>query len=606
MAQFLYPPSSAAIAAGAATEAKQDSQITELQGINTELDGQSTTLTSLDGKILENLIDSNNSTTATLGAGATFTGTGTDVSKYAAVAITIFADQDSAVDGMQFQFSSDNTNWDEVNSYNLDISVSQTRRFQFPVTAQYFRFVYTNGATPQGTFRVQTIVHTTNVLTSIHRINTGLTNDRSVTVTKSVIAGETSAGGGAFVNVKANPSGSLEVNSNQTTHDDLNANANIQVGDIDVSGANPVPISATSLPLPTGAATEATLASIDSKDFATQTTLAALLTELQLKADLTETQPVSATTLPLPTGAATEATLASINGKDFATQTTLASIDAKDFATQTTLAALLVELQGKADLIETQPVSAASLPLPTGAATEATLASIDAKDFATQTTLAALLTELQGKADLTETQPVSAASLPLPTGAATEATLSTLTGKDFATQTTLAALLTELQLKADLTETQPVSAASLPLPTGAATEATLSTLNGKVTAVDTGNVTISAALPTGTNTIGAVDVNTLTPVDFLDSGLVDAAGTNIATTGTTVVASLAADCKELEIVEDIGEFMTIRNGADAILAYLPLGGGRVKVSISSGTAIKLTSETGSAITTGSIAINFLG
>ena len=39
----------------------------------------------------------------------------------------------------------------------------------------------------------------------------------------------------------------------------------------------------------------------------------------------------------------------------------------------TALANLLTELQLKADLIETQPVSAASLPLPTGAATEATL-----------------------------------------------------------------------------------------------------------------------------------------------------------------------------------------------------------------------------------------
>ena len=52
--------------------------------------------------------------------------------------------------------------------------------------------------------------------------------------------------------------------------------------------------------------------------------------------------------------------------------------------------------------------------------------------------------------------------------------------------------------------TQPVSAASLPLPAGASTETTLAALNTKVTAVNTGAVTISAALPTGTNTIGAV------------------------------------------------------------------------------------------------------
>lgn len=45
--------------------------------------------------------------------------------------------------------------------------------------------------------------------------------------------------------------------------------------------------------------------------------------------------------------------------------------------------------------------------------------------------------------------------------------------------------------------------------TGFATEATLSTLNGKVTAVNTGAVTISAALPAGNNNIGDVDVVTL-------------------------------------------------------------------------------------------------
>jgi hypothetical protein len=77
-------------------------------------------------------------------------------------------------------------------------------------------------------------------------------------------------------------------------------------------------------------------------------------------------------------------------------------------------------------------VDVLSTALPSGAATEATLelvrlllASLDGKNFATQTTLAALLTELQAKADLAETQPVSAAALPLPSGAATSANQST-------------------------------------------------------------------------------------------------------------------------------------------------------------------------------------
>jgi len=219
---------------------------------NTAKDGSGTALYPLldtDGHLqvdvvsggASNVVDSNNSTTTPLGAGAVFTGTGTDVTAYNSVTIQLFANQDSDANGMSFQFSPDNVNWDEQNDYNLEISISQTRRFQFPVTAKYFRLVYTNGGSAQTAFRVQTILHTSDVLTSIHRLDTGLTNDRSVTVTKSVIAGETSAGGGAFVNVKVSPSGALKTNVSQGTHDSLNANANIQVGDVDVSGANPVP-----------------------------------------------------------------------------------------------------------------------------------------------------------------------------------------------------------------------------------------------------------------------------------------------------------------------------------------------------------------------------
>lgn len=61
-------------------------------------------------------------------------------------------------------------------------------------------------------------------------------------------------------------------------------------------------------------------------------------------------------------------------------------------ATQATLASVLAELQLKADLTETQPVSAASLPLPTGAATSLgqntgnlSLSSIDSKITAVNT-----------------------------------------------------------------------------------------------------------------------------------------------------------------------------------------------------------------------------
>lgn len=111
-------------------------------------------------------------------------------------------------------------------------------------------------------------------------------------------------------------------------------------------------------------------------------------------------------------------------------------------------ASILAELQLKADLTETQPVSVASLPLPTGASTEATLALIKAKtdnlDVALSTRAVTGLTDAQLRATpvpvsgtfFQATQPISASSLPLPTGASTEATLATrLTESDFDTKT---------------------------------------------------------------------------------------------------------------------------------------------------------------------------
>lgn len=118
----------------------------------------------------------------------------------------------------------------------------------------------------------------------------------------------------------------------------------------------------------------------------------------------------------------------------------------------------------------TQPISASALPLPTGASTSAlqtsgnsSLSSIDGKVPANLTvTSTRLLVDGSGV-----TQPVSAASLPLPTGAATETTLSTLNGKVPSNLTVTATRL----LVDGSGVTQPVSAASLPLPTGAATAA---------------------------------------------------------------------------------------------------------------------------------------
>ena len=164
------------------------------------------------------------------------------------------------------------------------------------------------------------------------------------------------------------------------------------------------------------------------------------------------------------------------------------------------------------------------------------------------------------------------------------------------------------------------------LPTGAATAALQTAGNNLLTTIDADTsslagavsgtemqVDVVASLPAGTNTIGKVDVNAIAPVDFLDAGVFDAStGTNIPSTGSAeLVTNLAAACTEIEVVDDIGEYMSLRaegsgGGGYSVKTYLPLGGGRVKVSLAAGDGIKLFSETGTTINSGKIAINFLG
>ena len=86
-----------------------------------------------------------------------------------------------------------------------------------------------------------------------------------------------------------------------------------------------------------------------------------------------------------------------------------------------------------------------------------------------------------------------------------------------------------------------ITAAALPLPTGAATETTLAALNTKVTAVNTGAVTISAALPAGVNAIGTVAVGS----------------NSLVSTANSTAVNLAAAAVFTGTSEDVSEYSTI-------------------------------------------------
>ncbi len=279
--------------------------------------------------------------------------------------------------------------------------------------------------------------------------------------------------------------------------------------------------------------------------------------------------PVSMASLPIPSGASTEVTLAAVEAK---IGTATEAVPATDTASSglngrlqriaqriTSLIALIPNaLTGSgnfkvsvAEATATQPISASSLPLPTGAATEATLSS------------------LNGKVTAVNTGAVVVSSSALPSGAATESTLSgffssfvsaisallTAIGNPFQTGGTAAATQSgtwtvqpgntanTTAWKVDGSSvTQPVSASALPLPSGAATEATISTLNGKVTAVNTGAVVVSSsALPSGAATAAeqATQTASLSVIDDWDES--DRAKVNLIVGQAGIAAGTGVD-----------------------------------------------------------------
>lgn len=189
--------------------------------------------------------DAGNSSTTPLAGGAVFTGAAIDIKDYSAIHVAAISDVASATNGLSMQFSPDGTNWDHVHAY--DVAASTGVSYAQATELRYFRIVYTNGAAAQTYFRLTTVLKRGTVSPSRYTVSQPVTGTLFADVTKSIIHGETTSGGGSYVAVKVSPSGALTVDS-----------------------------TVTSSVLPNGAATEATLASIAAEDFATQTTLAAL------------------------------------------------------------------------------------------------------------------------------------------------------------------------------------------------------------------------------------------------------------------------------------------------------------------------------------------
>jgi hypothetical protein len=329
-----------------------------------------------------NNVDSNNSSTTPLGISATFTGTATDVSGYGSVSVQVFADQASATDGLSLEWSIDGTNWDVQDQH--DVAANAGAQFILPRAANQFRVVYTNGGTGQTVFRLETILNRWSVSGEIEDLSTALAAEDLALSTRAVIAGETP--GGAYANVQVSTAGNFKIDVEELA----GTTVSVDQGAAD-AGTQRV-ILANDEPLPAGTnnigdvdvastpadATDGGAHGASQTGFRVMGTDGANDQQIQTTAggavvvnDGGSTLSIDAASLPLPTGAATAANQLP-DGHAVTVDNTVgapANVQLSD-GTDTALisAAGALNVDGSA---VTQPISAASLPLPTGAATAA-------------------------------------------------------------------------------------------------------------------------------------------------------------------------------------------------------------------------------------------
>jgi hypothetical protein len=214
-----FPLPTNASTASNQTDGSQKTQIVDGSGnvIGSTSNALNVALTAGSVTLVNGLVSTANSSTTPLAINASFTGTGADITNYSAVEIMVATDRNGV---LNMQFSSDGTNWDHDDAHACTVTtggVVQSFYFQSAPIAKYFRVKYDNGGTAQGVFRLQTVFKVNAGVGDVQDLSTAPVDASNGMITKSVIYGKTTGGGGGYVAVKTNPSGSLAVACSQDT-----------------------------------------------------------------------------------------------------------------------------------------------------------------------------------------------------------------------------------------------------------------------------------------------------------------------------------------------------------------------------------------------------
>ena len=462
----------------------------------------------------------------------------------------------------------------------------------------------TSSAQTDGTQKSQ-IVDAAGDIADVKLLSVNLAGTDKGLVTNSIIHGETTGGGGGYVDVKVTPSGALTVESTLAGLDAAVLGQDTMANSLPVviaSDQSAIPISGTvtttnSANGNTGSGLPSQATFIGGTDGVNLRGIKVSATGVVSVDGSAVTQPISASSLPLPSGAATETTLQSIDSHLFELDSAI-YVDKAGFPIgggRVVVQGYLFDDVADAPVLSENTAAAGRININRAQVGVIEDASTRGR-YATVTASNAL--KIDGSA---VTQPVSLASLPLPTGAATEATLSSLDGKVTACNTGA------------------VVVSSSALPSGAATESTLSGLNTKVPSQ--GQALMAASVPvviasnqTAIPVSGSFSASYLSVVDLLDANILDTSSTNIpgsASSPVQVIATTAAEIKALQLLDTTGAFVGVYvGGVGSEVLKLVMGPGSdqtVEHNIPAGSRVSLKRlDSTTAVSTGIVAINCLG
>lgn len=158
-----------AIPTGAATSALQTSILTQLTDV----------------------VDANNSSTATLGSGATFLGTGTDTLGYGVITVSAAS---NVAGSFVLEWSANNSTWfSDGDTYDVAAG-SALKGNTYGPKLRYYRVRYVNGGTGQGSFTLQCILKAHATKPSSHKASEAFNDSTDLEGVKAIMSGKRNDG----------------------------------------------------------------------------------------------------------------------------------------------------------------------------------------------------------------------------------------------------------------------------------------------------------------------------------------------------------------------------------------------------------------------------